>query len=288
MKDERKMWRGEVYYVRYDNGVGHEEAVGRPVVLVSSQKGLDTAPVVQCLYVTTVLRQVSCNVLINALPRRSYVLCNQLNTIDKSRLDRCIGKVSEREMRQIDSQLKYVLGLTDDEQIEESEKVAPENDSEEVAELRVELELHKKLYEKTLEKLVELRLEKDGVTGKPVEKPVVEEPLDLSGLKEKFEIRDAGKAKVEPKAEPKVKAKKKSGEAVRYAGKSKLKEGAKPININTASKEEFESVGICKQTAAQIIKWRSELGSFVEVEDLLVVPRFGKGCLAVYGPMLEV
>jgi len=295
MNEERKFYRGEIYYVRYDNSVGSEEAVGRPVVLVSSQMGLDSSPVVQCVYLTTKLRQVSCAVHINSMYRRSYALCNQLNSIDKARLDKRIGKISDREMVEVDRALKEVLGLMDNKPLpQESEEVAPENDSEEVAELRVELELHKKLYEKTLEKLVELRLEKDGVTEKPVvesvegpieepvEEPVVEEPeLDLSGLEEKFEVHDT-------KKKTKTTKKKNTKKGYSHQGKSKLKEGAKPININTASKEEFESVGICKQTATQIVKWRDDLGGFTEIEDLLVVPRFGKGCLAVYGPMLEV
>lgn len=298
MKDERKMWRGEVYYVRYDNSVGSEEAVGRPVILVSSQKGLDTAPIVQCLYLTTVLRQVSCNVHINSLHRKSYALCNQLNTIDKSRLDRRVGKVSDREMREIDHMLKFVLGLTDDEPLAEAEEVSLGNDSEEIAELKVELELHKKLYEKTLEKLVELRLEKDGVTEKPVVAPVeepvkepVEESLDLSGLVGKFNIRDTKKAKKEMS----------DGEARKIlsansvtrgnhigTGKAHVKEGAEPININTASREEFESVGIHGQTARNIVNYRKRHGYFISVEDLLMVPRFGKGCLATFGSLLEV
>ena len=50
---ERQIKRGDVYYVRYDSGVGSEEAVGRPVIIVSSQEGIDSSPVLQVIYMST-------------------------------------------------------------------------------------------------------------------------------------------------------------------------------------------------------------------------------------------
>ncbi|MBO5969306.1 MAG: helix-hairpin-helix domain-containing protein [Clostridia bacterium] len=60
------------------------------------------------------------------------------------------------------------------------------------------------------------------------------------------------------------------------------------LNINTATIEDFQKIGIGVQTARMICSYRKKLGLFTKVEDLLVVPRFGKMCLLKYGGMLEV
>ena len=265
MTDGRKFYRGEVYYVRYDRSYGAEEAVGRPVLLVSSQIGLDNSPVVQCVYMTTSPRQMNSVVHINSLSRTGYVLCNQLNTIDKTRLDNRIGKISDREMAEVDRALKIVLGLRDE--IQEDETPEIKNDTEELASLRVELALHKALYEKTLEKLIELRLEKDGVTEKP--KPAEKEISD----REVKQILASGSRN--------------KGTHARV-GKAQVKKGAKPVNVNTASVKELENIGINDQTAKNIVNYRKRHGYFISLEDLLLVPRFGRGCLAAFESVLEV
>lgn len=51
-------------------------------------------------------------------------------------------------------------------------------------------------------------------------------------------------------------------------------------NLNSANEEQLDSLpGIGKSTAKQIIEYRQKIGGFVKVEQLLEIPRFGKGKL---------
>ena len=257
------MKRGEIYYIRYDNSVGSEQSVGRPCLIVSSQKGIDTAPVVQCVFLSTQQKHGSHNILLTSINRRSYAVCNQLNTLDKSRFENFMGEVTPEEMAQVDDALKNVLGLTDE--------VVTTVREDDYADLRVELELHKALYEKTLEKLVALRMEMD-------EKPRMEKPRPEKKMSDEEVVAILESAGMKSRSD-------------RYGtkpGKAKAKTGAKPININTATTRDFESIGVSTQTARNIVNYRNKHGYFISLEDLLMVPRFGKGCLNVFGSLMEV
>lgn len=149
MMEERKMLRGEVYYIRYDNSIGSEQSIGRPCLIVSSQKGIDSSPVVQVVFLSTQFKMGSVNVPLYSMSRKSYAVCNQLNTLDKSRFDTLMGKVTDEEMIEVDKALKVVLGLTD-----------KTREPRDYVELKIELDLYKAMYGRTLEKLVEACLDK--------------------------------------------------------------------------------------------------------------------------------
>lgn len=280
------MERGEVYYIRYDNTIGFEQAVGRPALVVSSEEGIKTSPVVQIVFLTTSPRETGICVEVNSLSRRSWAICNQLNTVDKSRLDKKTGKLTYTEMKKVDERLLEVLGLKNELKCVEGKAVETETNTE-IAELKVELAVHKALYEKTLEKLIELRLEKDGVTEK-VEAPkpkVVEQPkdepkLDLSALEEKFKVHDEKKAQVQKKVVA-------PASGVRAGGATLIDIGRK-LNINTATYEDFRSIGMGEGISKKIIRYRNKYGKFKSLEDLRKVPAFGAGCYGVYTPGLTV
>ena len=48
----------------------------------------------------------------NALQQLSYVLCEQIMTVSKERLDEYIGELDEETMTQVDRALKRVLALS--------------------------------------------------------------------------------------------------------------------------------------------------------------------------------
>ena len=50
----------------------------------------------------------------------------------------------------------------------------------------------------------------------------------------------------------------------------------------------MSGLGIGKETAEMIRAYRNKHGRFESVEDLLNVPRFGKGCMKKYGSKVEV
>lgn len=137
------MKRGEVYFLRYDHSVGVEMGIGRPVVIISSDE--NRTGVVNVLYMTTSPREhfysVQLTSDINGQPRLrdSWVICNQIHTIDKSRLENPQYTVSDEEMAKIDKELVSVLGLKTDE---------------------YELDKYKKLYNRALSELAALTVKR--------------------------------------------------------------------------------------------------------------------------------
>lgn len=62
-----------------------------------------------------------------------------------------------------------------------------------------------------------------------------------------------------------------------------------PININSATVEEFQQVkGIGKVTAERIVQYRDDHGPFIKVEDLIEVKGIGSKTLAKIQDQLTV
>lgn len=112
------MRRGDIYFVELPNafgGVNSVERGRRPVVVVSSDIGCRTAPVVMVAPLTTKIKRLSCNVDVNWTNghRQSQVLCNQLTTIPKAAFtdDGFAGYLSADELSRVDDAILISLGL---------------------------------------------------------------------------------------------------------------------------------------------------------------------------------
>lgn len=101
--------RGDVYWVALDPSVGAEVQKTRPVVVVSvnplnrARKTFIGVPLS-----TSALPAGPVNV---ALTGGSVARCDQVRTLDKSRLERKIGRLSGADMRSLSVALKQVMGL---------------------------------------------------------------------------------------------------------------------------------------------------------------------------------
>ena len=203
--------RGEIYQVRTDDGFGCETGIFRPGLIVSADAGNKTSPTVLAAYLTTKDHRDRLNYETYATGRRSFVLCNQIITVDKRRLGNMMGVLNQTEMREVDDRLEEVfdLGYTDEEALKEKDREIENRDAviaekeKEIAELKtriaaevakaesvemsykVENAMWQKLYEKALNQLVDMKYTNDlflkdhlgREDKKPVEKeaPVVEE-----------------------------------------------------------------------------------------------------------------
>lgn len=300
------MKRGDVYYLRFDNSYGHEMAVGRPVVIVSADERINLSQLVQVVYLTTSRRDYDdCYKLLSGY-RDSWACCNQLNTVDKNRLQDFQFHLTNPEMVEIDKRLKMVLGF---DEVSESENVCqvevaePVNieDVGEVApvvdksiELEVELTMYKKLYEKALEKFIDLKFEKDTrvevvvkepqVTVKKVVEPVLSNEEDELKQPEKPKRGRPPKKKVEE-----VIVAEKVPWRITRAEIEKYKKKSGKVNVNT---DEWyviaATTGMGIQSAQSIVAYRNKHGKFEKLEDLISVSRFGSVMLDRYGRMLEV
>lgn len=111
--------RGEIWQVDWSPGRGSEQTGVRPSLIVQRDAGNQsvTYPNTIVAAVSTSGRAIPLHVQIqssatNGLKADSYVKCEQLTTISKTRLvGKAWGRLSDAEMAQVDEALKLSLGL---------------------------------------------------------------------------------------------------------------------------------------------------------------------------------
>ena len=114
------MTRGEIYIVDLShNRFGSEQRGLRPAVVVSNDK-INNNPrwktvVVMPLSTSVSQQQRQYGVFFPkgtaGLSDDSVALCHQITTIDRNRLGKLIGKLTQKEMIPVDAELKIVLWL---------------------------------------------------------------------------------------------------------------------------------------------------------------------------------
>ena len=106
--------RGEIYYIAHANTVGAEMWHGRPGVIVSSDDINETENVVEVVLLTTAPRtDAPTHVVIESTGRTSTAICEQITSVDVSRIGGYIATCSDDEMRGIDDALTISLGLAE-------------------------------------------------------------------------------------------------------------------------------------------------------------------------------
>lgn len=285
--------RGHCYYMSLNDAVGSEQKIGRPVVVVSSDEGNETSPTVTIVYLTSSPRNISvCPYITSVSRRKSWVLCNQPTSVDKSRLGDYMGKLFPEEMARIDKALLTSLGLNTEEP-EEDGKVAELED--EIERLKVEVDVHKRLYDKAVGMIVEKRIAADTAPESPKPKVAKEEPKvevaeilvessdkidintcrmdDLRRLGVAYNIAAAIIDMRPFKRVEDLLTVPKLTEITYGLIKDRVVVGGK-VNMNTATVEEMMSrLHLGKVTAEYIAKHRKRVGGYKDVSDLLLCPR---------------
>ncbi len=304
------MKRGEVYYLRYDGGFGSTEGVGRPVLVVTSQKGIDSGVnCVQVLCLTTANRFSYLNTRVNTPNRKSWVLNNQIMTVDASMFEgqNPMYELTSGEMSHVEKSLKSILGFND------GGSDVDENDDN--IELRLELDTYKKLYEKALDKIIELQLSKDmNVVEKIVEVPVeVEKIVEVEKVVEKIvevpremteeevlkwidelESEKIVEGTVEKPAEV-TETTHRVRRTTHGLGKNPTREQInsfkedRKANLNTDEWWNISAItGMSMNNARRIVAYRKNVGNFKRVDDLINVDFVKPSFIVKYGSMLEV
>jgi mRNA interferase MazF len=281
--------RGQIYYIRYDDSVGTEMAVGRPALVIScDETNKNNTCVVAYLSSTPHKRNFSIKVWTGK--KYSHVVCNQLQTVDARRFSDFLCKLDVKDMARVDVALGYALCLNKESAEEETEKV-DDNTS-----LLLERDTYKALYEKALSKIVELQFGKDVVVKEEKSAvPVVEarpvavvEPVtvDVEDLKKKMMASNDETDTPKQKGRPMV-----SGKYCRPKLED-LKEYANESGVANVNTDDWKTIaattGMGIQTAQSITAYRNKHGKFVDLADLLYVPRFGSTNFKRYIDMLEI
>jgi competence ComEA-like helix-hairpin-helix protein len=320
--------RGEVYWVRDALTNGSEEAFRRPFMVVSNDEHNAKRGTIIGAALTTKPQGGAQYVMCYATGRRSWVMCDHLIEVDKSRLMEYDGKATSEELSAVDTGLRLVLDL-----------MGETNNDIEVLQAELESKNHRaslfqRLYEKALDELAALKLEMDlqkkcqqrcEETSEKCEKPVEtvgNAKVNINTATANDIVRFLGIGTYH--AYKITRYRSKNGNFVdieelrdvpglpkdfveRYGDnliiedendeiesrddeieQPKVAKVAK-VNVNTATPEEISSVsGLGIHIAQRIRAYRNKYGPFKTVEDLLKVDRFGSGCMKLYGDKFEV
>lgn len=252
--------RGEVYWVRDALTNGSEEAFRRPFIVVSSNEHNAKRGTIIGAALTTKPQSGAQYVMCYATGRRSWVMCDHLIEVDKSRLMEYDGRATDNEMSTVDTALRVVLDLMDDKKSTDDEVATR------IASLEAEVEsknhraqMFQRMYEKALDELAALKLEMD--------------------LKEKCAEKCSEKCdkKGEDRSEKRV-------ETVEKVAVAEAK-----ININTAKAVEIvTALGVNTNYAYKITQYRKNNGNFVDIEELRDVKGLPKDFVERYGNLIMI
>ena len=104
--------RGDIFYVNPSETVGSEQRSGRPAIIVSNPLCNEHSPVVEVVYLTFQYKKpMPTHVRIESAGKRSTALCEQISSVDVSRLGDFKGHLTDREMAQVDVALMASLDL---------------------------------------------------------------------------------------------------------------------------------------------------------------------------------
>lgn len=106
-----RILRGEIYFVKAIKNSGSEQGGNRPAIVVSNDYANQYSDVVEVVYLTTA-EKVSLPTHVEVICRfKSTALCEQINSVSKSRLTEFVRRCNEEEMKKIDDALMISLAL---------------------------------------------------------------------------------------------------------------------------------------------------------------------------------
>ena len=119
MESTLKFQRGDIYFVRLDSSTGSEQNGTRPAVILQNDVGNRYAPTLIVATVTSRTEKKKyqpTHVLIahnTAFEKPSVVHLEQIFTIDKSRVQRFLGRLTQDEMQEIEKGVVSSLDLNE-------------------------------------------------------------------------------------------------------------------------------------------------------------------------------
>lgn len=109
--------RGGIYLAALDPTIGHEIAKTRPVLVMSNDKNNQFAGTVTVLPITSKSLETIYPFEVGVakgsggLPKASKIKADQIRTLDKKRLIKTIGKLSDNDMAMVENAVQIHLDL---------------------------------------------------------------------------------------------------------------------------------------------------------------------------------
>ena len=115
MEETRAICRGDVYYADLRPAIGSEQSGIRPVLIIQNDVGNEYGPTVIAAAITTKRKKAGMptHVLMRNMPglkRDSYILLEQIRTLDKSRLQEYVCTLESATMKNVDAALAISIG----------------------------------------------------------------------------------------------------------------------------------------------------------------------------------
>lgn len=112
-RERPKVKRGQIYYINNDAGrIGSETRKTRPAVIVSADfLNKYSGDLIAVFLTTQPKKEMETHVTIRSIKRESVALCEQPTTVSISRIQRYIGRVTEKEMQQIERALLCAMNI---------------------------------------------------------------------------------------------------------------------------------------------------------------------------------
>ena len=113
----RTYLRGDMYYADLGRGIGSEQEGYRPIVIIQNNKGNKHSPTVIVAPISSkvgVKSKLPTHYFINAecgLERPSIILMEQVRTLDKQRLTKYIGRLTNEHIQGMDHALAVSVDL---------------------------------------------------------------------------------------------------------------------------------------------------------------------------------
>ena len=106
--------RGAIFNINFSPSRGHEQEGLRPAIVIQADLYCPLSTILVIPTSTHAHKEIDFHVPVTVRGRRTYALIEQMTAVDKSRRIReanYLGKLTAREMEQIDSMLRIFVGL---------------------------------------------------------------------------------------------------------------------------------------------------------------------------------
>ncbi|WP_137743330.1 type II toxin-antitoxin system PemK/MazF family toxin [Robertmurraya siralis] len=114
---KQEIFRGEIYLCDLGQTKGSEQSGERPVLIIQNDVGNRFSPTIIAVAITAQISKAKLPTHIELkakeynLARDSVILCEQVRTLDKSRLIRKVSELDSYMMKRVDSALMISLGM---------------------------------------------------------------------------------------------------------------------------------------------------------------------------------
>jgi mRNA interferase MazF len=106
------MNRGEVWWVNFEPSIGGEIRKKRPAIIISNNASNKFLNRVQVIPITSNTdRLFPSEAYVTVAGKKGKAMADQLATVSKQRLSKCIGSVSDDEMNMVVESIKTQLNL---------------------------------------------------------------------------------------------------------------------------------------------------------------------------------